>query len=298
MLNEFLKETKTVRSLETYKTYGFLLRPFETWLKTKNKSLEECVYNDIYAYLEIKKDWSNRTKWSFLNTVRQLFKWYRNHISPGATMQDLKIAFADRQRCDLIVDMKYPSYLKKQEASKKMVMSLEELIKLLNMTNKQDYIAVYLLAYFGMRKSELSALKKGEINFEKQELVIRTSKSYKTRKLYFNSYVQQLLTEFLKVNISSTAYFNNRLRIYSKAMGFRIFPHMFRHTFISNMVVAIKSLPNSHLIIKRLVGHTVSDVTDSYTHSEESDLRNAMIKFHYMNALNKKPLEEISENSF
>ena len=288
MIEEFLKETKVVRSFETYRTYGFLLRPFEDWLKTNGKSEDICTYNDIYDYIKHKKEWSNQTKWSFLNTVRQFFKYYRNHMPIGYTKDELKKAFADRQRADLIVDMKYPSYLRRIEKTKKMVLTADELGKFLGMAEGEDYVIIYLLAYFGMRKSELMKITGKNIDFPKGMLTIPTAKTYGTRKLFFNPYVSGLIREYLKVRVTSVSYFNNMLNRYSEGMGITLFPHMFRHTFATEMARRLKGEAYGSLVLKKLLGHTVSDATDIYTDVSEDDIRKAMLELHYMNGIKKR----------
>jgi integrase len=293
MLKEFLAEMKIVRSMDTYLTCGYLLNPLEDWLKSNKSSLEKCTYNDIYAYLESRKDWSNSTKWRLISTVKALFKWYRNHIPIGTTAEELRRAFTDKQRADLIVDMKYPSSLRRAEPVKKMVLTLDELQQLLDIADKEDYPTIYIFAYFGMRKSELTKINKSKKRIDGNKLVIETAKTYKTRVLYFNDYVGELLKRFMTLNITSSAYFNNMLNKYSKRLKIRIFPHAFRHTFINEMTEKLKNEAKSSLILKKIVGHTVSDVTEGYKNVSEAEIKKAMGILHYMNAIKKRPLEKI-----
>lgn len=292
-LDEFLEEIKTVRSKETHLTYSRLLKPFDHWLRSKNKSLNNCTHMDVYAYLAAKKHLSNQTRHMIINVVKQYFKWHRSRIKHGTTMKELQAALDDQQRCDLIVELRHPSYLKKEEDKKKKVLTVEELKKLLAMVDDEDYALAYLLPYFGTRRSELYALwkKPSAIDFEAHSIKIRTAKTYQNRELYFNDYAGKLLRDFTKIDFNSLGDFNNRLNKYSKRMGFRIHPHMFRHCFTTEMSTSIRSMPIEPelrgIILKILVGHTLT-VHENYNHPSEEQLKEAMTNYHYMNDFEKK----------
>lgn len=289
MLKQYLDEIKTLRSFETFKTYSALLLPFEKWLMENNKSLTNCTYTDVYAYLKEHDKWSMRTCSMVIVVIKNYFTWYRNKIPMGATTEDLKIAFSDKQRADQLVEMAIPSYLKREEEKKKMALDMNELEELLDMIDvRSHYVCIYLLAYFGLRKSELAAINKNkgkDIDFKGRFVKIRTAKTYAIRKIYFSQYVGSLLKEFLKIKITSTAFFNNMINIYARKMNIRIFPHAFRHTFVTQMTGCLKDIPHSDTIIKTLSGHTLSDMTQKYTEITDEELKDAMIKFHYMNKI-------------
>lgn len=281
MLKDFLADIKTVRSPDTHRTYGYLLNPFERWLKEEHKSLEICTYSDVYAYLESHKAWARQTKGQLIIVVKQYFRWYRGRIPMGVTTEEIRQAFTERQRTDQLIEMRFPTYMKRGETSKKKALTLPELKSLLDiMYKKNDYIIVYLLAYFGMRKSELIRIKAKDINFNKGEIKIMGAKTYRIRKSYFNPGVGKLLREFLNITYTADTY-NKLLYKYSAKLKIKIFPHMFRHTFITEMIRSVEN-PHNNIIIKRLVGHTVEDITDQYIEVSENELKNAMLKSHYM----------------
>lgn len=294
ILNGYLDDLKLTRSVSTFETYGFLLKPFDAWLKTKGKSLNDCSYTDAYAFLDT-QEWSNYTKNMFITILKQMFRWYSVRITVGGTPEEQKRVLEEKQRCDLIYAMRYPTKLKYQDRDEKIKgLILPELSTLLSKANKKDRVRIYLLAYFGFRKGEfIRYVREENIDFGVGRIKFVRSKTYEIQYLYFNEYVGGLLREYLKDPVTIERELNTMLSKYTYVLNFHLYPHIFRGTFNSQMRAVVKD----NLFVKLLMGHRVKkqDMTLKYTDKRMLDniLCDIMLNHHYMNGLlvdgTKKP---------
>jgi len=89
----------------------------------------------------------------------------------------------------------------------------------------------------------------------------------------------------LKLINREDTFLNKMLYKYNKVVGVHLFPHMTRHTWITEMQKALYGKIDIDVVsvIKILAGHGLkqSDMTSHYTNYEPY-LKDAMIKYHYL----------------
>jgi len=283
---EFLEWVKQRRSRNTYETYYYLLLPFHRWMREKRLTVDTVTDRDIYAYLN-SRDWSNSQKNKFIAVIKKFFDWYSRRIPINDPIEyQRQMARIACIKEDITF---YPPIL----TGRKNALTYDELVKLLRVASEGDRPTIYLLAYFGLRKSELFSLTPDDLIPEMNAVDISKVKLGKTKqarteklRLYYNDYVKEVVfPAYFEDPIRCPKTFNARLVKYSKILGFRLFPHQLRGTFNTEM----RRILEDDILLKVLMGHTVkrSDMTARYLSDDylEEEKRKAMIDFHYMTGL-------------
>jgi integrase len=127
------------------------------------------------------------------------------------------------------------------------------------------------------------------VDYDVDEATFRVKKrmTHTVKTMYFDERTKQVLLDYEKMTpIVDAGTLNRRLSRYDKRMGYRIYPHLFRHTTITQFrKVLAKLYPDTwEYLIKQIAGHTSKDMTDYYTDPAvfQSELKEAMTKNHWM----------------
>ncbi|GMT44839.1 MAG: tyrosine recombinase XerC [bacterium] len=157
----------------------------------------------------------------------------------------------------------------------------------------------------GLRVSELTGLKLSDLHFN-EEIIIVTGKGNKQRMIPVgDSARKQLLTYIQQARILVTprkgaeniVFLNQRGSKLSRQMIFLIVkklvekagirktvsPHTFRHSFATHLIRHGADLR----AVQELLGHVSISTTEIYTHLNDTDLKNTILKFHPLN-MNEK----------
>jgi integrase/recombinase XerC/integrase/recombinase XerD len=155
--------------------------------------------------------------------------------------------------------------------------------------NSRDRLVLYLGIKCGLRKSEARNLDWEHINFEIGRIKVSNSKGGKDRAVYFKDDLKEILLGYRK----STGFYKGAVirgkcrkrmskasmqdlirRIYIESGIYRqgLCFHSLRHTYAENL----RRKGTDVYIISRLLGHSRIDTTETYLHSNEDDLRNAI----------------------
>lgn len=154
-------------------------------------------------------------------------------------------------------------------------------------TDDPVHQAILVGIYTGMRPGELLSLQASEIDLDKQMMYIRGSKtkSGKFRHIPIHPAILSILAKLVRI-----AHEFDQAQVFTNRLGHRLVyqyyhqeltrlghtPHDTRHTFIT---FARKS-GLDQLAVKRIIGHSVSDITESiYTHLDDDYLTAQMRKF-------------------
>ena len=244
-----------------------------------NKPLEDLKDDEILDYLQ-KRDLSICSKKTILAVLKSFFAFCRANIERGISIEEIRQELTIRQRYDKIINLKIPHFLKGNAEKEKQRIYLNDLKKILSVADKKDRDIIILLSYFGFRKSELLGIKFENINFNENKIRIQTAKTKIWRNLYFINKIKPILRRFMMEYKHNLRYdsINSFLLKYRHIIGFRIYPHLFRHLFNTEMR---KQLNNDYLI-KKLMGHSNKDMTDLYTDVSEEEIKEAMQKKHYL----------------
>ncbi len=153
----------------------------------------------------------------------------------------------------------------------------------------------------GLRVSELTSLKLSDLHFN-EEIIIVTGKGNKQRMIPIGDSAQkQLLTYIQQVRVriaprkgaENIVFLNQRGSKLSRQMIFLIIkklvekagirktvsPHTFRHSFATHLIRRGADLR----AVQELLGHVSISTTEIYTHLNDTDLKNTILKFHPLN---------------
>lgn len=134
---------------------------------------------------------------------------------------------------------------------------------------------IEMLAATGIRMSELIAMNKEDINETERSIHIPDGKGNQARIVLISLESLQYVTAYLKSRTDALPYvfinhtatrrirrqiINANFQAYSERLGFRVIPHMLRHTFAARL--AEKGMPGE--CIQQLLGHQRPSTTQLY----------------------------------
>jgi integrase/recombinase XerD len=249
------------RSPCTVKQYGHIAR---TFLAYAQKPLEEVTLGDLESFREYLVLQRHYSKNSVYTTVRGLTCLFRN----------FGLAVADQLEPPRRPE-RLPRYLSEEEMHR-----LFEAVR----DSPRDSAIVHVLAFAGLRVSEVCHLQIEDIEFETNILHVRSGKGDKDREVILEertrAAIDRYLTDRTLAGESSLRLFAvgpvTVERIVRRAAGAagiprRVTPHMLRHT----LATALLSRGCDIRYIQKLLGHASVATTQIYTHVDTQALRNA-----------------------
>ncbi len=179
----------------------------------------------------------------------------------------------------------------KKERSGRTALRSDEYTKLLSLAgaNPRDYAILQVFLQTGIRVSELCALTREDVDFERRLLRIASGKGMKTRSIELEKKGIQAIKSYLTVRpggLSDVLFLNYQgeplgergvrkmLAKYLKAAGItkRISPHSLRHTFATHK--AERGV--SPYVLREWLGHARLDTTQIYVHMARENTKKAM----------------------
>lgn len=250
------------RSPCTVKQYGHIAR---TFLGHTPKPLEEVTLRDLEAFREYLVLQRHYSKNSVYTTVRGLTCLFRS----------FGLAVADQLEPPRR-PARLPHYLTEEETHR-----LFEAVK----ESSRDSAIVHVLAFGGLRVSELCHLKLEDIEFERNLLHVRSGKGDKDREVVLEERSRAALDRYLADRATGGGEPSDRLfpvgpvtveRIVRRAaqtagIPRRVTPHMLRHTLATTLL----SRGCDIRYIQKLLGHASVATTQIYTHVDTTALRDA-----------------------
>lgn len=160
--------------------------------------------------------------------------------------------------------------------------------------SSRNKLIVYLLLYTGVRVSELVGIKIADIDFLTSQLTV-IGKGGKRREIGLRQDVLQLIRDYMneersESNFSQSDYLlvsqraekmhrdavRNWLAKISKELGFKLYPHLFRHTFCTRLLKKGVDLTT----VSKLAGHSTVSMTAKFyiqtTKQEKMDAVNLL----------------------
>ncbi len=162
-------------------------------------------------------------------------------------------------------------------------------IKLILSHKDEDLVdTVIILLYTGIRIGELLQMKCEDIDLGKRLMHVRGTKTDNADRIVpihkdLVPYLEKRMTgEYLVANSKGkpVQYSNYRAHFFAPFMeklGFDQTVHATRHTFISTMDSC--GVTSDSVVLKRIVGHSNTSVTEQYTHKTNKELIEAIDKF-------------------
>jgi integrase len=176
--------------------------------------------------------------------------------------------------------------LMKKENKLPKVISKEK-IKLIidSCDNIKHKLIVKFLYSSGLRLSELINLRRSDVDFDKNLILVKQGKGLKDRMTLLSPSLKDDLLKYYSNNLFRTEYiFEGRNGKYTnksvqkilerlgKKIGIKIHPHMLRHSFATHLLESGTDIRH----IQKLLGHADLKTTEIYTHVSTKDL--SMIK--------------------
>jgi site-specific recombinase XerD len=232
-------------------------------IKHTEKNFDAITKQDIRSWLRVLSEngYKPYTIWSKVTGLKTFYKYCKEEglllINPAE-----EVPFPT-------IGETLPSYL-----------TLEKLTKLRQITDgrsPEERVIVEVLYATGMRISEMSEMKKEDIQWSERMIQIPRGKQKRGRIVLFTRECEAYLKAHVEDRPNDTPYVfvsprlqdrpinpdavGNWFRLYSKKLGFRVTPHTLRHTFAAHL--AQKGMPFEYIQI--LLGHEDPEQTRFYS---------------------------------
>jgi site-specific recombinase XerD len=299
LIREFLEylEIEKGRSQMTIRNYEFYLNRFLAW--SNSKSPEQITSDTVRNY----RLWLNRQKdaaGQFLkkNTqnyhliaLRAFLKYLAKRDINTLPPEKIELAKMPERQIEFLEGFDLENFM---EAPLKV--EVPEIIKL------RDKAILETLFSTGLRVSELSNLKKDDINLNKDEFTVR-GKGSKLRVVFLSNQAKYWLKKYLEVRKDMSQYlFTNHdkasimrnktkkdkpltprsiqriVEKYAKVAGItkKITPHVLRHSFATDLLINGADIRS----VQSMLGHSSITTTQIYTHITDRQLREVYKNFH------------------
>ena len=212
------------------------------------------------SFLSTFKDRKPTTIARYVAILKVFFKWYGEEL-------DIKIR----------VPKILPSYVENTD--------IERLLEA--MRNKRsrkdtidrDILLVYLAIHTGLRRSELASLMVGDIDLERQVLVVRQGKGSKDRVIPLSRNTCEKLAEYIKGKEKDISLFglaaasiSGKIRTFAAKAGVKLHAHSLRDYFATSLSEKGATIRE----IQSLLGHTNLTHTERYTLHTDKHLKDAI----------------------
>lgn len=271
------------------------IEKFEQWLFAEGKAPKtiESYVNDVkgfHSYLQEKlKGMPVLSRFSFVKYKEHLIKEGYAVSTINKKINSLKV-YNDFLRTEGIVSESFIQLkrdrIKIADGSEETVDALteEQVEKLLfyvedrRKVTLRNKLIVYLLLYTGVRVSELVGIQIADIDFLTSTLKV-TGKGGKRREIGLRQDVLHLIRQYMKEERSGSVFRDSPylllsqragkmhrdavrgwLAKISKELGFKLHPHLFRHTFCTRLLKKGVDLTT----VSKLAGHSTVNMTAKY----------------------------------
>lgn len=270
IINKFIDDNVLHFSPCTKNKYKYIISEFFILCE---KDYDQVKQNDVRKWLD--KLYNHNKPKTIALKLTALNSFYRYCIDEGLVVKN-------PVRKDMFpkVPDRLPDYLEK-----------DQLLKLIEVTkgNLLDRAIVLTLYSTGVRASELINIKLDDISWEDRTIRILRGKDKKDRLVFFTAKCQEGLKEYLSMRKGNSPYLFvkeggnllNRSDLhyciskYSKKVGFKVYPHILRHTLAAYL--AEKGMPLSY--IQEILGHDDIRNTQIYTRLYEKSRKKQYDKF-------------------
>ncbi len=262
------------------------------------KSYSSITLKDLRGFLSVlnKSNKLKETQNDIKKVLKRFLKWY---------YKDWNERFAEFK------DIKTTNGFNEEKINANTLLKPEEIEKLIRGAESLRYKALIMLMFESAgRPEEILKLKWSDVDFNRKEVKLHSSKTSKTRVNPINEsviHLQRYKQEYPFVNIRADDYIfpspENRKKpvttqaidLYIKDLGFRvldraIFPYLIRHTRLTQIH---KTLPTQ--VACKFAGHS-TEIAKRYTHLTNDDVREAMLeKIYHIEELTEKEKEEVKK---
>jgi site-specific recombinase XerD len=274
-LDMFLEDLKiTGRSPYTIKTYKNNLEKFYRYLcKYYNYQvyIEDITADDFERYLKVECDNEHYSS-SYRFNVVMAFKVFTSYCYKKGYCKE-NVGKQIRQ-----------VVLREKEKESLTFIEIEKLFKAIN--HPVVLVAVMIMYYAGLRINECISIKNEDVDLENNYIIVKGSKTEKTRKIPMNDKLRAVIEEYIKeygVNKKSDRFIATRtgklspnytnliIKKAAKEAGIKkkVTCHTLRHSCASNLISKRVDISQ----VQKILGHTNIKSTLRYIHSNIEELR-------------------------
>ena len=255
------------KSENTINEYSLIVRQMLKYLKKRAEDITFGDLNKYKMYLSTRRKYSKNSLYLAVKAIRAYFRF------KGLDTAD-KLKSPKRPK-------QMPKYLSEDEV-KRLLEAAKE--------NPRDYAIVSLLAYSGLRVSELCNLKLEDVDFSGRIIYVRSGKGDRDRIVVVSPHVIDAIQDYLLTRDNDMEYiFSSQkserisrvqvfrlVKKYAKKAGIKkeVTPHVLRHTLATTLLrrgVDIR-------FIQQFLGHSSVATTQIYTHVDDAMLKSVYDK--------------------
>ncbi|WP_369441259.1 site-specific tyrosine recombinase/integron integrase [Algibacter lectus] len=271
-----------------------------SWFRNRpiKKHFRACP-DEFLQKLELKK-YSNSTVKNYVHSFEKFINYYKERELFSINENDIRIylkKLVNEDRSNSYINMSinaikfyyemvlgmpnrfYSIERPRKESKLPKVLSKEEIIAIINLTNNIKHKCIISLLYSsGLRRNELLQLKIKDIDSKRMVIRVEQAKGNKDRYTVLNKSVLEDLRKYFKIYRPKTYLFESPisgnpyssssvLQIVVKSaknagIKQRVTPHMLRHSFATHLLESGTDIR----YIQLLLGHNSTKTTEIYTH--------------------------------
>lgn len=278
LTNPYDLNTKDTKLIDVFNQWSKNADLAETTLKSYVSGFNRAKQLHTMNMREIKAIHIETAMENMKPHMRSVFKNAMGHLYKYAMRHEI----VDKNIMELI------SVRTKVESKEKTPFTLEEIEKLRSFKHPLND-TIFILLYTGMRISELLEIENKNIFLEERYMIGgKKTTAGQNRIIPIHDEIYDLIKKRYDENNKYLIMHNKRQLIYAtyrlnywdrmnELFGFNHTPHDTRHTFTT---YADKCEMNK-VALKRILGHTLNDITDHYTHKNVSELLHEVNKLAY-----------------
>ncbi len=287
-IKDFLEYCGISATESTLKKISHKIVYIDKYFKGK---LSNLTLKDVHRFLSHlnKQKYATSTKNDFIKAFKRFLKWkYKDWNIRFNALEDAKANSRDQRKL-----------------SKEDLLTPDEMRIILNSIDSLKYKTLLLLFQeTACRPEEILKLKWKEIDFNKKEIKLHSSKTDKTRHIpinesipHLNRYREECFYEPPRANDKLFSMSNNAILDFlnrtEKKLKFKkhLYPYLWRHSVLTRM---IKQL--SPKVYEMYSGHSLETGMKIYAHLDNDDLREELNnKIYKIEEITKKDNEEIKK---
>ncbi len=257
------------------------------------------------TYLVTQKQISPGVARNYFYSVRKFVRWAESSVTEGTAMQYYQFLQAQGYANSTIANIVYalnhyfqflgkkirltPPKRHKRQPNFLTVEEAQDLVRVI--PTLRDRAIVITLLYTGMRVNELCHLDITDLHLDKQEILVRDTKTYHDRKVIISEKCVHALNQYLEstpngkneVFTSQKGGRISRGRVYAMVKKYgrlariqkNVTPHILRHTLATNMITHGAFV----IEVKEQLGHRSIETTLRYVHLQ-TDHRKELYQAH------------------
>ncbi len=250
------------KSENTVNEYSLIVKNMLKYLRKRAEDITLTDLNRYKMYLSTRKRYSKNSLYLAVKAIRSYFRY------KGLDTAN-KLTSPKRPK-------QMPKYLSEEEVKRLLEVSRE---------NPRDYAIISLLAYSGLRVSELCNLRLEDVDFNERVIYVHSGKGDRDRIVVVSARVIEAIQDYLLTREDDMEYlFSSQksekisrvqvfriVKKYAKKAGIKkeVTPHVLRHTLATTLLrrgVDIR-------FIQQFLGHSSVATTQIYTHVDDALLK-------------------------